>query len=70
VTRYVSVASVTAAASLPIGVWFTTHNVLLLIVTTALSALAIFKHKKNIQRLMNGTENRIGRKVEPAEAMK
>jgi acyl phosphate:glycerol-3-phosphate acyltransferase len=70
VTRYVSVASIVAAASLPIGVWFTTHNVLLLVVTTALSSLAIFKHKKNIQRLKNGTENRIGRKVESAEAMK
>jgi len=35
-----------------------------------LSALAILKHKKNIQRLMNGTENRIGKKASAAEAAK
>ena len=33
------------------------------IVTTALGALAIYKHKSNIQRLMAGTENRLGKKV-------
>ena len=70
VTRYVSIASIVAAASLPVAVWFTTHNVLLSIVSTALGGLAIFKHKKNIQRLMNGTENRIGQKVQPVEAAK
>ena len=29
----------------------------------ALAALAIYKHKANIQRLLNGTENRIGRRT-------
>jgi glycerol-3-phosphate acyltransferase PlsY len=27
-----------------------------------MGALAIYKHKANIKRLMNGTENRMGRK--------
>ena len=39
------------------------HNLFLGIVTTALGALAIYKHKSNIQRLMAGTENRLGKKV-------
>ena len=30
------------------------------LVAVALSALAIYKHKANIQRLLAGTENRIG----------
>jgi glycerol-3-phosphate acyltransferase PlsY len=70
VSRYVSVASIAAAVALPAVVWLTKDSVLLGIVTTGLGALAIFKHKKNIERLMNGTENRIGRKAEVAEAAK
>ena len=61
-TRYVSVASIASAVALPTAVWFTKDSVLLGVVTTALGALAIFKHKKNIQRLLDGTENRIGGK--------
>jgi glycerol-3-phosphate acyltransferase PlsY len=61
-TRYVSVGSITAAIALCVTVWATEKNLLLGIVTTALSTLAILKHKKNIQRLMAGTENRIGQK--------
>ena len=70
VSRYVSVASIAAAVALPTAVWFTKDSILLGVVTTALGALAIFKHKKNIQRLMNGTENRIGKRVQVTEATK
>ena len=71
ITRYVSVASIAAAIALPTAVWITKpDNLFLGIVTTALGALAIFKHRKNIQRLISGTENRIGQKVQPAEAAK
>ena len=69
-TRYVSVASIAAAVALPTAVWFTKDSGLLGLVTTALGALAIFKHKKNIQRLLDGTENRIGKKTQTAEATK
>jgi len=70
VTRYVSVGSIAAAAALPVTVWVLTPNNLFLgIVTTALGALAIYKHKGNIQRLMAGTENRLGQK-KSAEAAK
>lgn len=58
-TRYVSVASLAAAVALPTAVWFTKDSVLLGIVTTVLGALAIYKHKANIQRLLAGTENRL-----------
>ncbi|HYG23020.1 MAG TPA: glycerol-3-phosphate 1-O-acyltransferase PlsY [Verrucomicrobiae bacterium] len=63
ITRYVSAASIAAAIALPTAVWLTQDSMLLGVVTTALGALAIFKHRNNIQRLMNGTENKIGRKV-------
>jgi len=59
-TRYVSVGSVAASFTLPFATWFTTQSWTLTIFTAAMGALAIFKHKGNIQRLLNGTENRIG----------
>ena len=58
-TRYVSVASIAAAIALPTAVWLTKDSVTLGGVTTALGVLAIAKHRANIQRLRNGTENRI-----------
>ena len=71
VTRYVSVSSITAAVALPITVWvMTPHNFFLGSVTTALGVLAIYKHKSNIQRLMAGTENRLGKKASTPEKTK
>ncbi len=67
-TRYVSVASMAAAAVLPVAAWFTTREPGLTAVAGVLAALAIYKHKKNIERLLAGTENRItfGKKAEGA----
>jgi glycerol-3-phosphate acyltransferase PlsY len=67
-TRYVSVGSIVAAIVLPIGVWFTNENLFLRIVTVTLCAMAIFKHRKNIQRLMAGTESRLGKIYETEAA--
>jgi glycerol-3-phosphate acyltransferase PlsY len=67
-TRYASVGSISGAAALAAAVWiWPPHNLLLGIVTTALGALAIYRHKGNIQRLMAGTENRLGKKSEGAK---
>jgi len=65
ITRYVSVGSIAAAIALPVAVWVMfPHMILLGIVTTALGVMAIYKHRSNIQRLMAGTENRLGKKKE------
>ena len=58
-SRFVSLASISASAALPFATWFTTGNLTLTSITGALAALAIYKHKANIQRLRNGTENRL-----------
>jgi glycerol-3-phosphate acyltransferase PlsY len=59
-TRYVSVASIAASFTLPFATWFTTgQDIGLTAVTGAMGALAIYKHRKNIQRLIDGTESRI-----------
>jgi glycerol-3-phosphate acyltransferase PlsY len=66
--RYVSVGSILGAIALPVTVWvMTPHNLLLGIVTTALGALAIYKHKSNIQRLVAGTESKFGQKKSTEE---
>ncbi|MEQ2007167.1 MAG: glycerol-3-phosphate 1-O-acyltransferase PlsY [Limisphaerales bacterium] len=67
VSRYVSLASIVAAVALPLAVWLTGNGGLLIGVATALGALAIYKHKANIERLLAGTESRIGaKKPEPS----
>jgi glycerol-3-phosphate acyltransferase PlsY len=64
-TRYASIGSISAAVALSAAVWILPpHNLLLGIVTTALGALAIYRHKANIQRLIADKENRIGKKTE------
>jgi glycerol-3-phosphate acyltransferase PlsY len=69
-TRYVSIASIAAAVALPTAVWLTKDSLFLGIVTTALGLLAIFKHRDNIQRLLNGTEQRFGQKSATPEGTK
>lgn len=61
-SRYVSVASIAAAIVLPLAVWATQSSRLLLGVSVMLSAMAIYKHRTNIQRLFDGTEHRLGQK--------
>ena len=63
ISRYVSVASIAAAVALPVSVAaFPGEGVdrfgLLFWIFLLLGAMAIWKHRLNIQRLMNGTESR------------
>jgi len=64
-SRYISLGSITAAFCLPFAVWFFNGSKTMVIVMAALGALAIYKHKANIGRLLNGTENRFGKKKTP-----
>ncbi len=66
-TRYVSLGSICAALALPLAAWATGASSILVGVTCALAVLAIYKHRSNIRRLLNGTENKIGAS-KPAEA--
>lgn len=59
ITGYVSLGSIAASAALPVATWLTKGSVTMIAVTTAMAILAIYKHKANIQRLLNGTESRI-----------
>ena len=71
VSRYVSLASISASFVLPFAAWLTGASSTIVLVTAGLGALAIYKHKANLQRLINGTENRINfKKPSPSNAPK
>lgn len=58
-TRYVSLGSVAATASMPISVFFLLgHNWLYTVLSAAIAALVIWCHRGNIQRLLSGTEKK------------
>jgi acyl phosphate:glycerol-3-phosphate acyltransferase len=70
-TRYVSIGSIAASVALSVAVWcLPGRNMLLGLVTTALGTMAIYKHRANIRRLLNGTESRLGRRPEVQEGAK
>jgi glycerol-3-phosphate acyltransferase PlsY len=64
-SHYISLGSCLAAAFLAVAVWFPWlgsvgwRNLPLSIVVTVVALVAIYKHKSNIRRLMDGCENRI-----------
>jgi len=66
-SRYVSLASIVAAVSLPIFAWYSLRNTdpqnyVAIFPIAIASVLVIAKHHDNIGRLLAGTENRFGRK--------
>lgn len=63
ITRYVSLASILAAASFPVFAWFMVRGekpVPYIAAQILVSLLIILKHHQNIRRLATGTENRLG----------
>lgn len=69
-SRYVSLASICASFTLPFAAWFTHESLTMIVITAALAVLAIYKHKANIKRLLNGTESRLALKKPAAGAPK
>ena len=70
VSRYVSLASISAAAVLPVIAWAfcmvgigspVARSKWTLIFLTVVAILAIVRHHTNIRRLLNGTESRFGK---------
>lgn len=60
-TRYVSVASIAAALALPFVVWALRGSQALVIVAAVVGSLALYKHRTNLQRLLAGSEQRLGK---------
>jgi glycerol-3-phosphate acyltransferase PlsY len=58
-TRYSSLAALIASATAPLFLWWS-GGIREALVFAALSALLWFKHRANIERLVRGTEGKIG----------
>ena len=59
VTRYVSLGSIIAAALVPILAWLFSYPIEYFVFGLLAAVLIILRHKTNIVRLLNGTENHI-----------
>lgn len=68
-TKIVSVASIAAAVTFPISVWLTTYVMkssaswdiftVSMVISLFISVMIIYKHRKNISRILNGEEKKL-----------
>ena len=64
ISKYVSLGSICMVLIIPFILYFNNpHDWKLVIVGCIFTAMAIWRHRANIGRLMNGTENKLGQKV-------
>jgi glycerol-3-phosphate acyltransferase PlsY len=61
-TRYSSLAALVAAMVTAVAAGFMIGSIQTVTAVTVMSAVLIWRHRANIQRLLNGTESRIGSK--------
>ena len=62
-TRYVSLASCLAAAGVEVSAFVLRESAWERLIFAAIGLLCIFRHKKNIGRLLKGTESKLGQKT-------
>ena len=75
ISRYVSLASIIAATALPVGAlvlrlcfdpvtapWYLRAQTAVVVAFALIGALAVYRHRSNISRLLNGTESRFEKK--------
>jgi glycerol-3-phosphate acyltransferase PlsY len=59
-TRIVSLSSMVAAAAAPLVLWISTHPPLWVWMSFLIAAMIVLRHRENIQRLLSGTEPKLG----------
>lgn len=67
-SRYVSLASITAAVALVVAAFLLKLPALLLGLSLVIAAFVIVRHRSNIRRLLNGTENKSAKKTAAPKA--
>jgi acyl phosphate:glycerol-3-phosphate acyltransferase len=60
-TRYSSLSAVTVSVLAPVYVWWFTRAPALILATAVMSLTLLWRHRSNIQKLLAGTETKIGR---------
>lgn len=62
ITRVVALASLVAAAALPVAVYFVLHPPATVMAATVVAALVVmWRHRGNLQRMVRGEEPRLGK---------
>jgi glycerol-3-phosphate acyltransferase PlsY len=64
-SRYVSLASIALGLSLPAGAWLIHDDPRTVGLCAFLALVIVVRHRANIRRLLNGTENRAGTRKQP-----
>lgn len=64
--RYVSLASMVAAASLPVSAWAFGRPAMVIGLSAVIAGFVVFRHRENCRRLLQGTENRFVKKTPDA----
>lgn len=59
-SRYVSLASISVAVLLPLLALFMSQSGSYLLASVILTLLVVYRHRENIERLLNGNERKIG----------
>lgn len=66
VSRYVSMASVVACLSLPVGALLLGYPRSSIIAAAVVALIIVWRHRENIARLVSGTERRLGERTRVA----
>jgi len=61
ITRYSSLSAITVSVLAPAYVWVFTRNPALILATGIMALFLLWRHRSNIQKLLAGTETKIGR---------
>jgi glycerol-3-phosphate acyltransferase PlsY len=59
-TRYSSLSAITVSVLAPVYVWVFTRNPALILATGIMALFLLWRHRSNIQKLLAGTETKIG----------
>ena len=60
-TRYSSLSAITVSVLAPVFVWWFVREPALILATGVMALLLLWRHRSNIQKLLAGTETKIGR---------
>lgn len=60
-TRYSSLSAITVSVLAPVYVWWFTRDPALILATSVMALMLLWRHRSNIQKLLAGTETKIGR---------
>ena len=63
IARYVSLGSLLAMAAYPLLIFWMTRDISVVVMSVAVFALILFKHRGNLLRLIQGNERKLGEKA-------